>query len=156
MVSRIGAGKVRPQRANLAAHHRVLRDLAEQRPVLPVVFGTVAGGEEELRGLLRRNHDALAGLLERLRGKVEMGLKVYWDLPNVFEYFVATHQELEAMRDRLFRPGRTPTRRGEGRAGRAVRVLAPAGPPAPHAARQRGPGPLLRRSAQPSTRAKSG
>ena len=38
-----------------------------------------------------------------------MGLKVYWDLPNVFEYFVATHQELEAMRDRLFRPGRPPT-----------------------------------------------
>ena len=38
-----------------------------------------------------------------------MGLKVYWDLPNVFEYFVATHQELESMRNRLFRPGRTPT-----------------------------------------------
>jgi hypothetical protein len=38
-----------------------------------------------------------------------MGLKVYWDLPNVFEYFVATHQELETMRDRLFRPGRVPT-----------------------------------------------
>ena len=27
----------------------------------------------------------------------------------MFEYFVATHQELEAMRNRLFRPGRTPT-----------------------------------------------
>ena len=109
VVSRLGAGKVRPQRANLAAHHRVLRDLAEERPVLPVVFGTITGNEEELRRVLRRNHDALADLLDRLRGKVEMGLKVYWDLPNVFEYFVATHQELEAMRNRLFRPGRTPT-----------------------------------------------
>ena len=34
---------------------------------------------------------------------------MYWDLPNVFEYFVASHQELEAMRDRLFRRGRTPS-----------------------------------------------
>ncbi len=109
IVSRLGVGKVRPQRANLAAHHHVLRDLADQRPVLPVVFGTVSGSDAELRRVLRRNQEGFACLLDRLRGKVEMGLKVYWDLPNVFEYFVATHQELEAMRDRLFRPGRLPT-----------------------------------------------
>ena len=109
IVSQIGAGKVRPQRANLAAHHRILRDLAQQQPVLPVVFGTLTGNEGELRRVLRRNQGTLAGLLDRLQDKVEMGLKVYWDLPNVFEYFVATHQELESMRNRLFRPGRTPT-----------------------------------------------
>ena len=109
VVSRLGVGKVRPQRANLAAHHHVLRDLAEERPVLPAVFGTVSGTDAELRRVLRDNQESFALLLERLRGKVEMGLKVYWDLPNVFEYFVATHQELESMRDRLFRPGRVPT-----------------------------------------------
>jgi hypothetical protein len=109
VVSRLGAGRVRAQRANLAAHHRVLHELADQRPVLPVVFGSVTGKEDALRRLLRRNYDVLVSRLQRLRGKVEMGLKVYWDLPNVFEYFVATHQELEGMRNRLFRPGRTPT-----------------------------------------------
>ena len=109
VVSPLGVGKVRPQRANLAAHHRILHDLAEERPVLPVVFGTVTGNEGELRRILRRNQGSLADSLARLRDKVEMGLKVYWDLPNVFEYFVATHQELESMRNRLFRAGRTPS-----------------------------------------------
>ncbi len=109
VVSRIAPGRIRPQRANLAAHHRVLHELAEQSPVLPVVFGTVAGDEEQLRCLLQENHDALVQRLTRLRGTVEMGLKIFWDLPNVFEYFVASHQELEAMRNRLFRPGRTPS-----------------------------------------------
>jgi hypothetical protein len=109
VVSRLSIGKVRPQRAHLAAHHRVLHDMAEEQPVLPVVFGTVTESEAELRRLMRRNHDALLGLLERLRGRVEMGLKVYWDIPNVFEYFVATNQELEGLRNKLFRPGRTPT-----------------------------------------------
>jgi hypothetical protein len=109
VVSRVPAGKVRPQRASLAAHHRILSELAERQPVLPVVFGTVAADEDELRDILRRNRHALADLLQRLRGKVEMGLKVYWDTPNIFDYFVATHQELEAMRNRLFRPGRTPS-----------------------------------------------
>ena len=59
VVSRIAPGRIRPQRANLAAHHRVLHELAEQAPVLPVVFGTVAGDEEQLRCLLQENHDAL-------------------------------------------------------------------------------------------------
>src|SRR5208337_2962098 len=109
VVSRLESDKIRPQRANLAAHHRILRDMAEARPVAPVVFGTIARDEQGVRRLLQANHDALLDLLARLRGKVEMSLKAYWDLPNVFEYFVATHQELESMRDRLFRPGRVPT-----------------------------------------------
>lgn len=109
VVSRVGSGRLRPQRANLAAHHRILRDLGQEQPVLPVVFGTIIDSEEELRSVLRQNRDALADLLRRLQGKVEMGLKVYWDLPNVFGYFVASHQELEEMRNRLFRHGRTPT-----------------------------------------------
>jgi hypothetical protein len=34
-------------------------------------------------------------------GKVEMGLRVAWDVPNIFEYFVNTHAELRLARDRL-------------------------------------------------------
>ena len=45
VVSRLGTGKVRAQRANLAAHHHVLGELAGQRPVLPAVFGTVTGSQ---------------------------------------------------------------------------------------------------------------
>ncbi|OHB66468.1 MAG: hypothetical protein A2V70_02740 [Planctomycetes bacterium RBG_13_63_9] len=108
IVTRVTTQKIRPQRSNLAAHHHVLRDLTEQQPILPAAFGTIAGSEKQLREVLRRNHDVLIEQLKRLRGKVEMGLGVYWDTPNVFEFFVATHRELEQMRDRLFRPGKTP------------------------------------------------
>ena len=101
--------KIRAQRSNLAAHHHVLRDLTDQRPILPVAFGTIAGSEERLREVLRQNHDLLVERLKRLRGKVEMGLSVCWETPNIFEFFVATHRELEQMRDRLFRPGKQPT-----------------------------------------------
>jgi len=109
IVTRVTTAKIRPRRANLAAHHHVLRDLTEQRPILPVAFGTIASSEEQLREVLRQNHDALVEQLERLRGRIEMGLGVYWETPNIFEFFVATHRELEQMRDRLFRPGKTPT-----------------------------------------------
>ncbi|MCA9694935.1 MAG: GvpL/GvpF family gas vesicle protein, partial [Myxococcales bacterium] len=37
--------------------------------------------------------------LEHVRGKVEMGLRVIWDVANVFEYFVNLRPELRAARD---------------------------------------------------------
>ena len=36
IVTRVTTEKIRPQRSNLAAHHHVLRDLTEQRPILPI------------------------------------------------------------------------------------------------------------------------
>jgi len=35
-----------------------------------------------------RNRRAFEEQLERVTGKVEMGLRVAWDVPNIFEYFV--------------------------------------------------------------------
>jgi hypothetical protein len=109
IITRVTSRKICPQRSNLAAHHRVLRDLTGQRPILPVAFGTIADSQAQLREVLRRNHDVLLDQLKRLQGKVEMGLSVYWETPNIFEFFAATHGELKEMRDRLFRPGRKPT-----------------------------------------------
>jgi hypothetical protein len=109
LTSRLAVQKVRPQRSNLAAHHLVLSELSNRQPVLPVVFGTIADGEEELHDFMRQNYDALIKKLNRLQGMMEMTLKVYWETANIFEYFVANHRELEEMRNRLFQPGRTPT-----------------------------------------------
>ena len=36
-----------------------------------------------------------------------MGLSAYWNTSNIFEFFVATNQELKEMRDRIFRAGRS-------------------------------------------------
>jgi hypothetical protein len=109
VVTRVGRQKIRPQRANLAAHNHLLRLLVEHRGVIPCAFGMVASSEEQLRDVLRENCDKLLALLARLRGKVEMSLSVYWNTSNIFEFFVGTNQELKQMRDRVFRSGREPS-----------------------------------------------
>ena len=110
IVTRVSVSKIRPERSNLAAHNQILRDLADCQPVLPVAFGTIVDDEEGLRCVIRRNRATLIDKLRLLQGKVEMVLKVYWDTPNIFEYFVTTHKELKRMRDRLFGGGRKPSR----------------------------------------------
>ena len=38
-----------------------------------------------------------------------MGLRVSWDVPNIFEYFVNTHKDLRAARDRFLGPYQNPS-----------------------------------------------
>ena len=93
--------KIRPQRANLAAHQAVLKRLMAETTPLPIAFGTIAASPEAIRGILTRHQRAFLSQLQRVGGKVEMGLRVAWDVPNIFEYFVNTHAELRLARDRV-------------------------------------------------------
>ena len=102
--------KVRPERRHLAAHHEVLKRLmVETDAVLPVAFGIVADGRKAVGRILTRNHKAVRDTLRRVTGCVEMGLRVTWDVPNIFEYFVDTHPELRTARDRFFAGHREPS-----------------------------------------------
>ncbi len=103
-VSDVAEQRIRPERRHLAAHRAVLDQLIAREPaVLPMRFGTIAKGSEAIRAMLGRERERFGRQLQRVSGKVEMGLRVRWDVPNIFDYFVNNHPELRAARDRLFR-----------------------------------------------------
>ncbi len=101
VVSGLSNSKIRPERANLMAHQAVLKRLMEDTTPLPIAFGTIAASPEDIRKILAKNHKTFHEHIQRLAGKVEMGLRVAWDVPNIFEYFVNTHSELRMARDLL-------------------------------------------------------
>lgn len=101
VVSGLGNSRIRPERANLAAHQAVLKRLLADTTPLPMAFGMIAAGPEAIRKILARNQRTIHEQLQRVAGKVEMGLRVTWDVPNIFEYFVNTHADLRLARDRL-------------------------------------------------------
>ena len=101
VVSDCARQKLRPERAHLAAHKEVLQRLMMDSTVLPMAFGTIADDLKAVRRLLSLNEEVILDQLERVAGKVEMGLRVKWDVPNIFEYFIDIHPELRVARDRL-------------------------------------------------------
>ena len=109
VVSDLPCEKIRPERRKLAAHHEVLRRLMTAHTLLPMSFGLIADGPEAVRKILISNRAAFSEQLRHLAGKFEMGLRVMWDVPNIFEYFVDTQADLRLLRDQLFRGGREPT-----------------------------------------------
>ena len=103
VVSEMPEKRIRPERKNLATHNAVVKLLTQREPaVLPVAFGTLSHDRKAVLEILTRNLDVLLPFLEKVRGKVEMGLHVTLDVPNVFEYMVNSQAELAALRDRVY------------------------------------------------------
>jgi len=109
VVSDVPNEKIRPERRHLAAQQAVLRELLAEAAMLPMSFGIIAEGPKAVKRILSRNQKAFLQQLTRVAGKMEMGLRVSWDVPNIFEYFVTTHPGLRAARDRLLGPQRHPS-----------------------------------------------
>lgn len=103
LASAITRPRVRPERRNVAAHNAVLRRAIDggEPAILPMAFGLIAENDQAVRGLLHTNRAALQEQLEHVTGKVEMGLRVLWDVPNLFEYFVNRRPELLKARDAI-------------------------------------------------------
>jgi hypothetical protein len=102
-----GTEKIRPERAHLAGHQRVVTELASWRGgLLPVAFGTVVPSLDDLIELLSGREEELLAQLERVRDAVEFEVRLDLKVASPFEYFVGAYEELREARDRLFgKPG---------------------------------------------------
>jgi len=117
VVSAVAGSKIRPARANLSAHQAVLKRLMTETTPLPMAFGSIATSGEAIHRMLGRNRRSFEEQLGRVAGKVEMGLRVAWNAPNIFEYLVGA--PLRAARDRLLAAGGEATRNEKIELGRA-------------------------------------
>ena len=66
-----------PTPAALRSYERTVRRLMDRGTILPAPFGSVVD-EAGLRGLLRGRRKDLLARLQRIRGAVEIGLRVNW------------------------------------------------------------------------------
>jgi hypothetical protein len=78
VLSEFGGGRVPVTRENLLAHNRVNAHVLARATPLPFRFGTLAD-EARLSAYVAANETALAEALARVRGCVEMGVKVRLD-----------------------------------------------------------------------------
>ena len=94
--------KIRPERRHLKAHKEVLRRLMDETTPLPMAFGIIADDHKAVEDILANNQEVLVEQLARVQNKMEMGLRVTLNAPNMFDFFINTHSDLRAARDRYF------------------------------------------------------
>lgn len=89
-------------RRNMMAHTKVLEEVMRRHTLLPVRFGTVASDTDTIvEKILMTRRDELLGLLEQMRSRHELGLKVSWRHDVLFEEVLAENPNIRRLRDQL-------------------------------------------------------
>ncbi|MCL5037582.1 MAG: GvpL/GvpF family gas vesicle protein [Chloroflexi bacterium] len=88
-------------RENLMAHQMVMEEAMENHIVLPVRFGTIGERDEDeiIEKILEDRYEEFQKLLEKMSGKMELGLKALWkDIKQIYEEIVETCPDIKKLK----------------------------------------------------------
>jgi hypothetical protein len=72
-----------PTEDHLLRHEEAVENVMESHPILPARFSTVLSTHDEVISLLKRHYDEFIENLKRVKGKVELGVKVIWPADEI-------------------------------------------------------------------------
>ncbi|MDO9122967.1 MAG: GvpL/GvpF family gas vesicle protein [Deltaproteobacteria bacterium] len=88
-------------RENMLTHEKVIEEVMKEfDSVLPVRFGTVASGADEIRNLLDRRYREFKSLVRDMDHKVELGVKGIWkNMDVIFKEIVKENKEIKRAKE---------------------------------------------------------
>src|SRR5438270_1346279 len=92
-----------PTRDNVLANEFVNETVMREHTVIPMSFGTVFRSEEDVTELLRSTYQAFSDVLDKMRDKIEFGLKVLWDRDRVVANLERENDEIRRLKDEISR-----------------------------------------------------
>lgn len=85
-------------RENATAHEQAVQEVMERGVVLPLSFGTIARNDQDVvERLLKPEFDELHQQLERVQGRAEVNLKVFWRQERLFAEILAENEPVRDM-----------------------------------------------------------
>ena len=90
-------------RDNTMAHQKVLEEVMKEFTLLPVRYCTIAEDEEKIKEkLLKARAQEFKDLLEKMRGKVELGVRAFWtNLEKIFAEIVSENEEIAQLKKEI-------------------------------------------------------
>ncbi|MDP2648069.1 MAG: GvpL/GvpF family gas vesicle protein [Candidatus Yanofskybacteria bacterium] len=82
----------------VAVHEQVNSNLMKQHDVIPMRFGMVAESIEEIRSILTKAYIQFKAALERIAGKAEFVVQVFWNEKNILEKLVQENAEIKKLK----------------------------------------------------------
>lgn len=82
----------------IAAHDQVNVGLMKKHDIIPMRFGIVAGNTEEIRNILAKAYIQFKTALERIAGKAEFVVQVFWNEKDILEKLVQENIEIQKLK----------------------------------------------------------
>jgi hypothetical protein len=103
VVSNYPLTKITANRENMLTHQKVIEEVMKEFDgVLPVRFGTIASGADEVRNLLDRRYIEFKTALRNMGHKVELGVKGVWkNMDAIFSDIVKENEAVKNLKRAL-------------------------------------------------------
>ncbi|OHB78564.1 MAG: gas vesicle synthesis GvpLGvpF [Planctomycetes bacterium RBG_16_55_9] len=103
VVSNYPAAKLAARREHLLAHQKVIEQVMNEfDSVLPVRFGTIASGADEMRNLLDRRYREFKTVLTNMDHKIELGVKATWkSMEDIFSEIGRSNSQIRLLKDKI-------------------------------------------------------
>jgi hypothetical protein len=101
VVSDVPLGAIDSTHENVLAHERVNERVMRDHTVIPMSFGTIFKTSEDIVQLLRSAAEAFGDVLNKMRNKLEFGLKVLWDREKAIEALEAEDESIRRLKEEI-------------------------------------------------------
>jgi hypothetical protein len=90
-----------PTRENVLAHELVNETVMREHTVIPMSFGTIFRTRDDIFELLKSTYRAFDDVLDKMRDKIEFGLKVLWDRERVVARLEEEDEEIHRLKQEI-------------------------------------------------------
>ncbi|MHB8619645.1 MAG: GvpL/GvpF family gas vesicle protein [Chloroflexota bacterium] len=94
-----------PTRENALRHEQVNETVMNDYTVIPMSFGTVFKRSDDVVEFLKATEEALLDVLQKMRDKIELGLKVNWDRDVIIGEIEQRNEEISRLKEEINRTG---------------------------------------------------
>jgi hypothetical protein len=98
-----------PTRENVLAHEFVNETVMRDHTVIPMSFGTIFRTGDDIVELLKSTYRALEDVLQKMKDKIEFGLKVLWDRTRVIQRLEEQDEEIRRLKQEIEAGGQSST-----------------------------------------------
>ncbi len=86
-------------RDNLLPHEKAIEEVMKHHTVLPVRFCTIAEDEGKVKKILEKEYDKFKDLLDRIKGKKELGLKAIFKEDVIYKEILEKYKGLKRLKE---------------------------------------------------------
>jgi hypothetical protein len=90
-----------PTRENVLAHELVNETVMREFTVIPMSFGTIFRTKQDIVELLKSTSRAFDDVLDKMKDKIEFGLKVLWDRDKVIGKLEQGDEEIRRLKEEI-------------------------------------------------------
>ncbi|MCX6813534.1 MAG: GvpL/GvpF family gas vesicle protein [Candidatus Azambacteria bacterium] len=87
-------------REHIIAHQKPIEEVMKHYDVLPFSFSNIANTEDQIMKILKERKDEFEELLQKFKGKTEVGLKAFWPNMQLIFQEIAKNSELQRLKKR--------------------------------------------------------